>query len=116
MKTSFDRVTLAAVGGLLLTSTFLVADGTRFSDYTPLTASAGPTTDESMPITLGNPDFEQKTVADRASQSAAGAPNSGAWDMITSNETGPHKRRYLFTVFESGQSGVQRHDRKTGVT
>ena len=34
--------------------------------------------------------------------------------MITVNETGPHKGRYLFTVFETGQSGVQRHDLETG--
>ena len=36
--------------------------------------------------------------------------------MNTTNETGPHKGRYLFTVFETGQSGVQRHDLLTGVT
>ncbi len=36
--------------------------------------------------------------------------------MITVNETGPHKGRYLFTVFETGQSGVQRHDLQTGET
>src|SRR6185503_12296478 len=36
--------------------------------------------------------------------------------MITVNETGPHKGRYLFTVFETGNSGVQRHDLETGVT
>ena len=36
--------------------------------------------------------------------------------MITLNETGPHKRRYAFTVFETGQSGVQRHDLLTGRT
>ena len=49
-------------------------------------------------------------------QLAAGKPNSGDWDMITVNETGAHKGRYLFTVFESGQSGVQRHDLLTGET
>ena len=36
--------------------------------------------------------------------------------MNTVNETGPHKGRYLFTVFETGQSGVQRHDLLTGET
>ena len=36
--------------------------------------------------------------------------------MITINETGPHKGRYLFTVFETEQSGVQRHDLQSGVT
>ena len=43
-------------------------------------------------------------------------PNSGNWDMITVNETGQKKGRYLFTVFETGQSGVQRHDLNTGAT
>ncbi len=92
------------------------ADGIRFSDFTPLTASAGPTADEAMPITLSNPGFQQRSVADRSTQLAAGAPNTGAWDMITVNETGPHKGKFLFTVFETGQSGVQRHDVATGKT
>jgi len=32
--------------------------------------------------------------------------------MNTVNETGRRKGRYIFTVFETGQSGVQRHDRR----
>jgi hypothetical protein len=36
--------------------------------------------------------------------------------MNTVNETGDHKGRYLFTVFETGHSGVQRHDLLTGAT
>jgi secreted PhoX family phosphatase len=36
--------------------------------------------------------------------------------MITTNETGPDKGRFLFTVFESDQAGVQRHDLLTGET
>ena len=118
---SRSRAKLATVGGLLLAgSTFAAdvagADGVRFSDFTPLAASAGPTADESMPMTLSNPAFQQRSVADRMTQLAAGAPNSGAWDMITVNESGPHKGRFLFTVFETGQSGVQRHDVATGNT
>jgi len=92
------------------------ADGVRFSDLTPLAASAGPTADEATPVTLSNPAFQQRSVADRMTQLAAGAPNSGNWDMITANETGPQKGRFLFTVFETGQSGVQRHDVATGST
>ena len=102
------------LGGLLVAGTALIADGTRFSDYTPLIASAGPTTTEARPITFGNPDFQQKSVADRLTQLAEGAPNSGNWDMITVNETGPHQARFLFTVFETSQSGVQRLDTETG--
>jgi hypothetical protein len=119
MKTGVYRVfgwRSAVVAGLLLAGTALAADGTRFSDFTPLTASAGPTLDESKPITFGNPIFRQKSIADRASQLAAGIPNSGNWDMNTVNETGWQRGRYLFTVFETGQSGVQRHDLKTGRT
>jgi hypothetical protein len=105
-----------SVGSVLLASTVLVADGTRFSDFTPLTASAGPTADESAPITFGNPDFRQQSIADRQAQLAALKPNSGNWDMITVNETGRRRGRYLFTVFETGNSGVQRHDLWTGET
>jgi secreted PhoX family phosphatase len=36
--------------------------------------------------------------------------------MNTVNETGRHRGRFLFTVFESDQSGVQRHDLWTGAT
>jgi secreted PhoX family phosphatase len=115
MTRSFVRATLAA-GGLLIGGAALVADGTRFSDYTPLTASAGPTADESTPLTLGNPAFAQRSIASRLAQLDANIPNAGNWDMITTNETGPHAGRFLFTVFETGQSGVQRHDLETGVT
>jgi secreted PhoX family phosphatase len=101
---------------LLIAGTVLVADGLRFSDYTPLISSAGPTADESTPITFGNPDVQQRSIADRETQLATSKPNSGNWDMTTVNETGRHKGRYLFTVFETGQSGVQRHDLWTGET
>lgn len=103
-------------GSMFLAGTVLVADGMRFSDYTPLSASAGPTADESKPITFGNPVFKQKSIADRNTQLAKGIPNSGNWDMNTVNETGWQTGRFLFTVFETGQSGVQRHDLKTGRT
>ncbi len=119
MKLPIHRARLVALGGLVLAGTVLVADGTRFSDYTPLTASTSPAIpilSEDEPITFGNPDFHQQSIADRTTQLAANKPNSGSWDMITVNETGPHKGRYLFTVFETGNSGVQRHDLETGVT
>ena len=118
MRLSLERAKLLTAGGLLIAGTVLVADSDRisFSDFTPLTSSAGPTADESEPITFGNPDFQQRSIADRATQLATGVPNSGSWDMNTLNETGFQKGRYLFTVFETGQSGVQRHDRLTGQT
>jgi secreted PhoX family phosphatase len=116
MKTSFGAVTLVVAGALLLAGAAVIADGTRFSDFTPLPGSAPPTIDESAPITFGNPLFQQRSIADRNAQLFALKPNSGNWDMITTNETGRHRGRYLFTVFETGQSGVQRHDLWTGET
>jgi secreted PhoX family phosphatase len=115
------RAVIVAVGALLVGGTVAMPSGagaspTRFSDFIPLTSSAGPTTDEAAPITFGNPAFQQRSAADRASQLAAGVPNSGAWDMNTVNETGPHKGQFTFTVFETGQSGVQRHEIATGRT
>ena len=76
MKTSFDHRPLA-VAGLLLAGAVLVADGTRFSDFTPLPSSAGPTADEAHPITFGNPAFRQESIADRSTQLAAGMLRPG---------------------------------------
>jgi secreted PhoX family phosphatase len=117
MKLLLNGTRVVAIG-VFLGSCILVADGhgTRFSDFTPLSLSAGPTADETAPITFGNPDFQQLSIADRFTQLAAGIPNSGVWDMNTVNETGRDKGRYLFTVFESFQSGVQRHDLLTRTT
>ena len=116
MKMSFRRAGVVTAGTVLIAGGALVADGTRFSDFTPLAASAGPTVNEAMPITLGNPDFRQFSITDRQSQLLQSEPNSGSWDMNTVNETGPHKGRYLFTVFETGSSGVQRTNLETGQT
>lgn len=88
----------------------------RFSDFTPLAASAGPTSNEAAPITFGNDRFEQVSIIDRATQLADGKPNSGNFDMNTLNETGRDKGRFLFTVFETAEGGVQRHDRRRGTT
>ncbi len=121
MKTSSrGRTKLATFGGLLA-GTLALADvagagGVRFSDFVPLATSAGPTANEAAPITFGNPALQQRSVADRFTQLAAGKPNSGAWDMLTVNETGPRKGEFLFTVFETGQAGVQRHEVATGQT
>ncbi|MFA5883767.1 MAG: alkaline phosphatase PhoX [Acidimicrobiia bacterium] len=109
----------AAAGGLLLAGALAVggvagASGIRFADYTPLTASAGPAADEATPITFGNSALQQLSVADRTTQLADGEPNSASWDMITVNETGGQKGRYLLTPFETGQAGIQRENLETG--
>lgn len=116
MNNAFLRTKLATAIGLLLAGYSVFADGTRFDDFTPLSNSAGPTADEAMPITFGNPNFTQESIADRVTQLAADKPNSGSWDMNTLNETSRHKGRYLFTVFETDSAGVQRHDLRTGQT
>ncbi len=110
MRLSNGRARLALAGTVMLTGAVLVADSLRFSDFTPLATSAGPTADESVPVTFGNVAFEQRSIADRTTQLAAGAPNSGNWDMLTVNEAGRQRGRFLFTVFETGSAGVQRQD------
>ena len=123
MRNKLLLTKLAMTIGLLLAGTSVFADDTRFADFTPLVKSAGPTFDEAQPVTFGNPKFIQKSIADRETQLADGKPNatssliaSAAWDMNTVNETGRKKGRFLFTVFEQGFGGVQRHDLKTGET
>jgi secreted PhoX family phosphatase len=54
--------------------------------------------------------WTQKIIADRNNQVALGQGNSGSWDMIDSNQTGPQANRYLFMPFETGTGGVQRVD------
>lgn len=113
------RGSLPLAIGLVLASSVAIAGGhggTRFSDFTPLTASSGPNEYEGTPITFGNPDFEQRTIIRRNSQLDDLKPASGNFDMNTVNETGRKRGRYLFNVFETGTSGVQRHDLMTGET
>jgi len=91
------------------------AASTKFMDFTPLTSSAtalpvdGP--GEATPITLSNAKWSQRTLADRRTQNNLVInSNSGSFDMITSNATGPDAGRYLFMPFETGTAGVQRID------
>lgn len=71
---------------------------------------------ESAPFKFSSPGFSQVRIADRVSQLNHGEPNSGGWDMITANETGPDAGRYLFIPFETAEAGVQRIDLKTRLT
>jgi len=117
MKMSMRPITfIVGAIGLLLVGGAVLAKDVRFSDFTPLPASAGPTSTEATPITFGNPYLVQRSIADHNTQLALGIPNATDWDMNTVNETGPHKGRYLFNVFEAGTSGVQRRDLMTGQT
>ncbi|MEQ1871072.1 MAG: phosphatase, partial [Vicinamibacterales bacterium] len=110
------RATLALGFGLALTAALpLVAAGLKFAVFTPLATSATPIPvgdpAEATPITLGNENWSQRTIADRTTQNTLVAgSNSGNWDMIATNENGPNRGRYLFMPFETGQAGVQRVD------
>ena len=104
-----------ALGLALLAGLPVMAVSTKFSNFTPLTSSAGPLPvdgpEEATPATLGNPKWSQRTLADRRTQNElVPESNSGNWDMITSNQTGPAAGRYLFMPFETGTAGVQRVD------
>lgn len=113
----FQRTTLATlVAGALTALASGAQAATFFDEFTPLAASAGPTADEAVPLTLSSPNFTQRSIADRTTQQGLGQFDSGAWDMITQNETGPDAGRYLFTVYETAQAGITRHDLTTGVT
>lgn len=108
----FTRVALAVT---LACAGYAHAATSYFDTFTPLAASAGPipvgSPGEATPITLSSPNFSQVTIADRATQNAlVPGSNSGSWDMITANETGPQAGRYLFTPFETNAGGVQRVD------
>ncbi|NJA07283.1 DUF839 domain-containing protein [Methylococcaceae bacterium WWC4] len=106
----FRLTLIAAAVASLVSPVAANAAETAFDNFTPLTASAGPAANEASPITLSSPNFTQVSIADRSTQLAQGQSNSGNWDMITANETGPNAGRYLFMPFETGAGGVQRID------
>ena len=58
-----------AIGLALLAGLPVLAVSTRFSNFTPLTASAGPLPldgpEEATPVTLSDQKWSQRTVADR---------------------------------------------------
>lgn len=85
---------------------------TLFSNFTPLAGSvAAGSLPENAPFQLSSGNFSQTAIANRANQLAqAPGSNSGNWDMITANESGPNAGRYLFMPFETGSGGVQRVD------
>jgi len=108
---------LASAIALAFASHNVLAASTNFSSFTPIPSSvAAGSLAESAPFKFGSTNFSQVSVADRTTQLAAGQFNSGNWDMIDTNRTGPNAGRYLFTVFETSQAGIQRLDRQTGNT
>ena len=110
---TLNRSPLALALALIALGLPVLAVSTKFSQFTPLSSSAAAIAeeDEATPITLSNPSFSQRTLADRKTQNdLVSNSNSGSWDMVTSNETGPGAGRYLFMPFETGTAGVQRVD------
>ena len=116
----FKPTKVALAIAFALASSHAFAVNTEFDNFTALPASAGPIpvggAGEATPITLSSPQFSQRTIVERNVQLGLGQFNSGNFDMITTNETGPDAGRYLFTVFETGQAGIMRHDLTNGTT
>ena len=102
--------------GLALAASPAFAAGTPFSHFTPMTGDVGAgTLPEAAPYRLSSPHFSQTTIVAR-DVAQARRFDSGSYDMHTANETGPDAGRYLFTVFETGQAGIQRTDLRTMIT
>lgn len=92
------------------------ATGIGFDQFTPLTGDVGTRTlPEAMPYKLSSPNFSQITIVARDVNQAKRF-DSGSYDMITANETGPDAGRYLFNGFETDQAGIQRTDLTTMTT
>lgn len=113
-RTHIALAAVASLGALALSAPALAATS-NFSNFTPLPASAGPIpvggAGEATPLLLSSPNFSQKAIADRTTQNTlVPGSNSGSWDMIDTNRTGPNAGRYLFMPFEAGSAGVQRVD------
>lgn len=108
------KLSFAIAMAMAGSSTF--ADGTAFSHFKPMTGDVGVgTLPESAPYRLSAPNFSQMTIVAR-DVTQAHRFDSGDYDMHTANETGPDAGRYLFTVFETSQAGIQRTDLRTMIT
>jgi uncharacterized protein len=98
--------------GLALAASSAFA-GTSFEDFTPMTGDVGAgTLPEAAPYKLSSPHFSQMTIVARDPAQATRF-DSGNYDMHTVNENGPEAGRFLFTVFETSQAGIQRTDLRT---
>ncbi len=109
---------LSAAIAAVLAGSSAFADGTPFSHFTPLVGDVGAgTLPEAAPYKLSSPKFSQMTIVARnPNPGPTDRFDTGSYDMQTANETGPDAGRYLFTVFETGQSGIQRTDLRTMLT
>lgn len=94
----YSKIALT-LGVALYSTTALSAGITLFDDVGPNTtpAAAVPVGQELIaPLVLPSAPgliFTQKVIADRNTQLGLGEQNSGSWDMIDSNRTGPDANR-----------------------
>lgn len=96
--------------GLALAGSAAFADATSFDHFTPLVGdTVAGSLPESAPFVLSSPHFSQINIVAR-DVTQANRFDSGNYDMHTLNETGPDAGRFLFTVYETGQAGIQRTD------
>ncbi len=101
---------------LVLAAASAIAAGTSFEDFTPMTGDVGAgTLPEAAPFRLSAPHFSQMTIVAR-DPSQTTRFDTGNYDMHTLNENGPDAGRYLFTVYETAQAGIQRTDLRTMIT
>jgi uncharacterized protein len=111
---TLKKLSIAIVLALIGTSAF--AGETSFHKFTPMIGDVGVgTLPEAAPYRLASPHFRQMTIVAR-DPSQATRFDTGNYDMHTANETGPDAGRFLFTVFETGQAGIQRTDLRTMIT
>ncbi|MGZ0080614.1 alkaline phosphatase PhoX [Methylomonas sp. YC3] len=109
---AFKLTLIAAAVTAVVSPLTAQAASTEFDNFTPMTGNTVPVSPGSAtPYKLSSPNFTQQTIADRKTQNTlVPGSNSGSWDMIAANETGPDAGRYLFMPFETGSAGVQRID------
>jgi hypothetical protein len=113
---TLEKLSLAVGLALAASSAIAGAGSTSFDDFTPMTGDVGAgTLPEAYPYRLSSPRFSQVTIVARDVNQTSRF-DSGNYDMHTANENGPEAGRYLFTVFETGQAGIQRTDLRTMTT
>ena len=106
MTTSRVCAIVATLGGVFVAVAVPFADGTRFSDFTPLTASAGPTADESQPITLGN----DRLIGYRWRQPAYSLSYANRRRLEIARATAAKPRLLLLDEPAAGMNPVETHE------
>ena len=107
---------LSLAVAIALASSSVFADAASFDKFTPLLGdTVAGSLPESAPFVLSSPKFSQINIVTR-DVNQTNRFDTGNYDMHTVNENGPEAGRYLFTVYETGQAGIQRTDLRTMLT